>query len=148
MKNVLKRIGLLSLTLLMLVSMMMLAACDGGDSTTATKPAPPSSPTGTTSGNGGNGGDPTPKKPTYTIKVIDEAGNPVQGVRVQFCVNESCTPMMAFPSNAEGIITITHMEAAEYAVKLLSVPSGFAEDTTPRAFNSENHLEIVLIAAQ
>ena len=142
MKNVLKRLGLLSLAVLMLVSLLALTACNGGEDETTKK-----KDDGTTTTTGGNPGPQPPANPTYTIKFVDQNGAPVQGVRVQFCVNETCTPMMAFPSNAEGIITITHMAENAYDVKILSLPSGYAEDTAYYHFNSENYLEIVLTPA-
>ncbi len=144
MKNVLKRLGLLSLAVLMLVSILALAACNGGEDETTKK-----KDDGTTTTTGGNPNpDPNPPaNPTYTVKFVDQSGAPVQGVRVQFCINETCTPMIAFPSNAEGIITITHMAENTYDVKILSLPSGYAEDTAYYNFNSENYLEIVLTPA-
>ncbi len=151
MKNVLKRIGLLSLTILMLVSVLMLSACNGTEDGTTTKNDGTTTPSGTTSGNGG-GETPDPVNPTYTVKIVDENGAPVQGVRVQFCVDingetGTCTPLMAFPSNAEGVITITHMAEAAYKVKLLSVPSGYLDNQDYHYFNSENYVEITLNTA-
>ncbi|MBQ9785149.1 MAG: hypothetical protein IJW29_06580 [Clostridia bacterium] len=139
MKNAMKRLGLLSLVVLMLASVLMLAACNDTEDATTKKPDD-----GTTTTTGGNINPPPPANPTYTVKFVDQNGTPVQGVRVQFCVNETCTPMMAFPSGADGIITITHMAENAYDVKILSLPSGYAEDTAYYQFNSENYLEIVL----
>ena len=142
MKKLLKRLGLLSLAVLMLVSLLALTACNGGEDETTKK-----KDDGTTTTTGGNPNPDPPANPTYTVKFVDQSGAPVQGVRVQFCVNETCTPMMAFPSNAEGIITITHMAENTYDVKILSLPTGYAEDTAYYNFNSENYLEIVLTPA-
>ena len=148
MKNVLKRLGLLSLVVLMLVSVVMLASCNNGEDTTTTKKKGDDATTTTTTGGNGGPENPPPANPTYTVKIVDQNGTPIQGVRVQFCINETCTPMMAFPSNADGIITITHMAEGNYDVKVLSAPSGYAENTEYHNFNANNYLEIVLNTAE
>ena len=148
MKNVLKKLGLLTLTVLMLVSVVMLASCNDGEDTTTTKKKGDDATTTTTTGGSGGNDTPTPANPTYTVKILDQNGNPIQGVKVQFCINESCTPMIAYPSNADGIITITHMAEGNYDVKVLSAPSGYASDNEYHNFNADNYLEIVLNTAE
>ncbi len=56
-------------------------------------------------------------KVLYTVKVVDEAGNPVEKVMVQWCL-ESCFPAM---TNAEGIATYSAVEG-DYKVSLTSNP--------------------------
>ncbi len=62
----------------------------------------------------------------YTIIVLDEAGNPVQGAAVQFCSDEQC---LFQKTGADGIATFTEPEG-KYTVHMLKVPEGYAEDKT------------------
>lgn len=59
-------------------------------------------------------------KVTYTVKVVDEAGNPVASAAVQLC-KDSCLPGM---TNAEGVATFRVAEDA-YKVSFMAMPAGF-----------------------
>ena len=59
-------------------------------------------------------------KVTYTVKVVDEGGNPVVGAAVQLC-KDSCLPGM---TNAEGIATFRTVEDS-YKVSFMTMPAGF-----------------------
>lgn len=60
-------------------------------------------------------------KVTYTITVVDEAGNPIPGAFPQMCLT-SCMPMI---TNEQGVATFANMEKANYDVKFMSVPEGY-----------------------
>lgn len=149
MKQLTKWLSVLLLATLLLSSVLVFTACDG-DSTEPTTttpaadgpsdPADPSDPTNPST-------PPANTNPTYTVKIIDEAGNPVSGAKIQFCTDSGCSPIVT-ASGADGIITVTNKPANEYKVQLRFVPEGFVMDTDYRAFNEDNHVEIVLIAAQ
>lgn len=59
---------------------------------------------------------------TYTVKVVDEAGNPIPGAWVQLC-KDTCLPGM---TNAEGIAQYNVAED-EYKVSFLDtgIPEGY-----------------------
>lgn len=59
-------------------------------------------------------------KVTYTVKVVDEAGNPVASAAVQLC-KDSCLPGM---TNAEGVATFRVAED-DYKVSFMTMPAGY-----------------------
>ena len=61
----------------------------------------------------------------YQVRVVDEAGYPVQGVAVQFCSDVQC--MMA-KTDEDGIAAFD-APAGSYTVHLLKVPSGYEKDS-------------------
>ena len=80
----------------------------------------------------------------YTVRVVDEAGNPVAGAMVQLC-KDSCVPGM---TDAEGAASFTLPED-DYKASMLSMPAGFeyAEDTDAYYFEDGAYeLTIVLKA--
>lgn len=85
--------------------------------------------------------DPTPEQteppvantnPVYTVKIVDEGGNPVVGALVQMCQGETCMPGPA--TGEDGIVTFQVVEA-EYKVSFLgSVPAGYDYTTEQTEF--------------
>lgn len=144
-----KRFFALLAAALMLCVVLTAVACDGGegeqttDATTtdaATTQAPATekdSDTATTEAETESG------KVTYTVKVVDANGTPVKDVAVQFCDANGCR--MPVATNAEGIVTLTDNES-DFHVTLVSVPAGFAADTTEYYFDGEVELTITLQA--
>ena len=59
-------------------------------------------------------------KVTYTVKVVDEGGNPVTGAIVQLC-DQNCYPA---PVDEGGVATWNIVEA-EYKASFVSVPAGY-----------------------
>ena len=59
-------------------------------------------------------------KVTYTVKVVDEGGNPVANAAVQIC-KDSCLPGM---TDAEGVATFRVAED-DYKVSFMAMPAGF-----------------------
>ena len=62
----------------------------------------------------------------YEVLVSDESGAPVSGVKVQFCSDTEC--MME--TTGENGIAVFEREAGEYTVHVLTVPEGYASDST------------------
>ena len=66
----------------------------------------------------------TAQKGSYMLHTIDQNGEPVPGVMVNFCTNDACT-MAAGDEN--GVITFDG-EKADYHVQVLKVPDGYSVD--------------------
>lgn len=69
-------------------------------------------------------------KPSHTVKVVDEGGNPIAGVFVQICL-DTCTPAQ---TDANGIASYYDMPEAEYEIKLMAMPSGYGYTTEEEVF--------------
>lgn len=100
-----------------LAACLLLGLCACGE--TAAEPKG-SSPVETTEGTAAPTDD---GKVTYTVKVVDEAGNPVASAAVQLC-KDSCLPGM---TNAEGVATFRTVEDT-YKVSFMTMPAGFEAD--------------------
>lgn len=63
---------------------------------------------------------------SYTIKCVDQNGDPVTGVMINVCTDETCTPS---PVDENGVLAF---DAASYAYVLhvLTIPEGYEFDTT------------------
>ena len=60
-------------------------------------------------------------KETYTVKVVDENGNPVTGGMIQFCL-DTCMPCML---DAQGVASMK-LVPANYKVSFTMLPAGYA----------------------
>ena len=132
--------------ILILVISITLCACrsisGGGDvppSTAATDSKPTTNPSVP------NGSIPSVDdgKVTYTVTVVDEAGNGVPGVKIQFCDAESCR--IPVTTNADGKV-VQNYAASEYHITLTSIPEGYTSAETEFYFNGETELTVVLTA--
>jgi hypothetical protein len=101
------------LSLCMMLSLCACGNASGGTETTEATKEPTVETTEATEADDG--------KATYTIKVVDEAGNPIAGAMVQMC-KETCLPGA---TNAEGVAEFNVVEDSEYKVSFLTVPAGF-----------------------
>lgn len=83
--------------------------------------------------------------PIYTVKIVDEGGNPVVGAMVQICQGETCMPGPL--TGEDGTVTFQVAEA-DYKVSFLgSVPAGYDYTTEETEFYFEDgsyELTIVL----
>ncbi|MBQ8769223.1 MAG: hypothetical protein IJZ15_06240 [Oscillospiraceae bacterium] len=137
---------------LMLALMLVVCLCACGQDTQTDKPTDPT--TGTTQTT-----DPTKSttQPTtepaipdgmvqYKVKVVDEAGNPVVGVMVQVCTDESC--LMPVKTDDAGVATFAPAAEGEYHANFLpGVPAGYEADAEVFYFaEGETELTIVLKA--
>lgn len=132
----LKNILMLALALCLVFS---LCACgNNNDNNTDETPAPSSTQEETQESTNANDG-----KVTYTVTVVDEAGNPVAGALVQLCL-ESCVPSV---TNAEGKATY-NVEEADYKVSFVSFPEGYTSDVNEFHFEAGSYeLTLTLKAA-
>ena len=83
--------------------------------------------------------------PVYTVKIVDEAGNPVVGAMVQICQGETCMPGPL--SGADGTVTFQVAEA-DYKVSFLGgVPAGYEYTTEETEFYFENYEVTIVLKA-
>lgn len=102
----------------LLIACLLLSLCACGQAAAEPKD---STPAVTTEGATESADD---GKVTYTVKVVDEGGNPVANAAVQIC-KDSCLPGM---TNAEGVATFRVAEDA-YKVSFMAMPAGFEAET-------------------
>lgn len=80
--------------------------------------------------------EPVNNNPVYTVKIVDEGGNPIAGVMVQICQGETCLPGPL--SDENGIVTFQVAEA-DYKVSFLGgVPAGYEYTTEQTEFYFED----------
>ena len=99
---------------LLVVLVLTLCACGSGGNDTTTASTAQDTTAGTTETTGA-------AKPTYTVKVVDESGNPIFGAVVQLCL-DMCYPAV---TDASGIAT-WNIEEAEYKVSIAKAPEGYS----------------------
>jgi len=117
--------------MLLLALSLVLALCACGE---AEKPAPSTQAT-TEASEPAETTEPTiPEgKAVYTVKVVDEGGNPVAGAMVQLCL-EACIPGV---TNEEGVATYT-VDVAAYKVSFVAMPEGYSSDVTEFYFDGDS----------
>lgn len=132
---------------LALMLVLCLCACNTstedatGDSTGST-PASSSTPLNP---DDGNTEDQIPDGIQYKVKVVDEEGNPIVGVYVQLCTEETC--LMPVKTDEAGVAVFTPAEEEEYHAKFTKVPEGYEADAEDFYFaDGETELTIVLKA--
>lgn len=87
---------------------------------------------------------PTEQASGYTVKVVDENGNPIVGAAVQLC-SDTCYPN-ATDANGEAFFQLAE---AEYKVSFLFLPVGYTYSTDAQEFYFESgatELTVVLKA--
>lgn len=62
----------------------------------------------------------------YTVSVVDQNGDGVEGVAFQVCNDSSC---MLYTSDKEGICSF-ELPAGEYEVHILKLPEGYEGDVS------------------
>lgn len=77
---------------------------------------------------------------TYTVRVVDQDGNPVPGVYVNFCTDELCELTQ---SDDGGVIAFTGAPYA-YHLQILKVPEDYAFDDTAEVYTEPNGGEMTL----
>lgn len=76
---------------------------------------------------------------SYTIKCVDQDGNPVTGTMINVCTDETCTPM---PVDENGVLEFT-LPAYPYVLHVLIVPEGYEFDKTVEEIAPEAGGEVV-----
>lgn len=135
---------------LMLALMLVLGLCACGESGAGTNNENPgSAPTISTPQNPTEGSS-APTIPDgmvqYKVKVVDEANNPIVGVMVQLCTDETC--LIPVKTDDAGVATFAPAAEGEYHANFLpKVPDGYEADAEVFYFASgETELTIVLKA--
>lgn len=83
-------------------------------------------------------------KAAYTVKVIDENGDPLSGVMVQIC-KDTCLPGS---TNDEGVATFNVLEEDGYKVSFMVMPAGYTADAEEFYFEAgSTEMTITLKAA-
>ena len=62
----------------------------------------------------------------FTVSFVDQNGAPVPGCIINFCTDETCTPVIA----DENGVAVFEGEAIEYHLQVIRVPGGYEFDTT------------------
>ena len=83
-----------------------------------------------------------PQGKTYTIKVVDEGGNPVENVMVQLCSDSGCMPKM---TNAEGVAVYENQpEISGYKASVTMYPEGYEAAGEQVDFYFESAYEVTI----
>lgn len=86
-----------------------------------------------------------PESTVYEVFVTDEAGEPVEGVKVQFCSESEC---LIGTTDEDGIATFDK-EAGTYTVHVYKAPEEYAKDKTEyEAPEKPGRINITLKAAE
>ncbi len=119
---------------LMLALMLVLSLCACGQSNQNGDPTDPTD--GSTDTTDGTEKDPTQESTEatipeglvqYKVKVVDQEGNPIVGVMVQLCTDESC--LIPVKTDDTGVATFAPTEEGEYHANFLpGVPEGYEAD--------------------
>ena len=83
---------------------------------------------------------------TYTIKVVDEGGNPVAGAMVQLC-SDLCLPAL---TNAEGVAVFENKEELDnYKASVTTYPAGYEQlgEETDFYFGTGNYEVTIVVKA-
>ena len=140
-----------TLLALALALMLLLSLCACGQSAETENPTDPT--TATTDPAGTDAPTDAPTDPTIPdgmvqlkVKVVDEGGNPIVGVMVQVCTDESC--LMPVKTDDAGVATFAPAAEGEYHANFLpGVPEGYEADAEVFYFaEGESELTIVLKA--
>ena len=76
----------------------------------------------------------------YTMHVVDQDGNPVEGVTVNFCTDVSCVPK---ETDEDGLITFIGAPDA-YHVTIVDAPDGYSWDEDYEMYTAREYGEWVL----
>lgn len=129
-----------------LIAVMSLLLCGCGDSNPAETNDP--DPTGTTGSEPVGSSETTVPtvtdpvddgKKTYTVTILDQDGNPVAGVSVQFC-DENNTCQLPVKTNDQGIVSKRLPEMVYHVT--LTLPEGYSCDTLE--YNLEGTTELTV----
>ena len=139
-----KNLKILCVAALLLCMMMTMCACGGSSEAAPTQAAPTEAPVQEVT-EASVETEPTLAEgmAVYTVKVVDEGGNPIAGAMVQLC-KDSCVPGV---TDAQGVASFTLAED-DYKASMLTMPAGFeyAEETDAYYFENGYELTIVLKA--
>ena len=125
MKNLRLHAAMLLLLAALLSVALILCACpaqepaDGGATTASTTANNPGATATTTASS------PTNSRITYTVTVVDEAGNPIEGVEVQICDGDRC--LLPNVTDANGTVS-WKTTSGNFEAQIKGAPAGYAYD--------------------
>lgn len=122
---------LLAAVMLLCLTMGLWACAEGEEATTTAALAESTTPTVQTT---------EPAFDGYTVKVVDEGGNPVANAFVQLCL-DSCIPGL---TDASGIATF-NVEEANYKVSFVNMPEGYDYTSEVQEFYFEDGAKEIVI---
>ena len=150
MKTFQKRTMLTALLCLLLGTILLLGACtNGGTENEATTPNTSDNGTAAqTTEESVTEAATEPQKIAYTVTVKTEAGNPVQGVRIQACKGELCLAPVTTDANGVATFRLDPTEnITDYHVKINKFPTGYTGDTAQEyAFEAGANAIVITIA--
>ena len=85
-------------------------------------------------------GNPEDAPQAYEVMVVDQNGNPVKGVVVNFCTETACTPQ---ETDETGLITFTG-DPDVYHVQIIEAPDGYSWDEEKEIYTSRKYGEMFL----
>lgn len=144
-----KRILMLALASVLCLCLLCTVACDQGEGEEQSTKAETNAPESTEATTEQTAEQATEEvttddgKVTYTVKVVDASGAPVEGVMIQFCDDNGCR--MPVATNAGGIMTMTDAES-NFHVVVATTPEGYVEDATEYYFEDGYEITIILVA--
>ena len=150
MKTFQKRTSLTALLCVLLGAILLLGACtNGGTEGESTTPPPSDNGTAaTTTEETVTEAVTEAQKISYTVTVKTEAGNAVQGVRIQACKGELCLAPVMTDANGVATFQLDKTEnITEYHVKINKLPTGYTGDTTAEYSFEAGSTSIVITIA-
>ena len=134
--------------LIALCMTLALAACGGGDK--GGNDAPDGTPASSAPASSVPGDTSTPDdvqdtpvddgKVTYTVTVVDDAGNPVSGIMVQIC-KDVCMPAV---TDADGV-AVWSLDEDEYKVSFPVSPEGYVDYTGSEFYFDAGSAEMTIV---
>ena len=126
MKKIISAILIASVLLAMSVCLF---SCDGGND-----------------GNDNGGNTQKPEKPTYTVTVVDQDGNPVKDAQIYFSPEGGIA--FPLPTKADGKVSYTTDK--KLTVSVLSLPNGYeySELTKTQQFDANGNLTVTVTKLQ
>lgn len=86
--------------------------------------------------------EPLPAEAVYTVRVVDQNGDPVPGCIVNFCSDTACMPVMTGDDGAASFAGAPYA----YHLQVIRVPAGYAFDTSKEYYANPRGGEIALTA--
>ena len=80
----------------------------------------------------------------YTVRFVDQDGGPVPGCIINFCTDDSCSPVTA---DENGVAVFTG-EPYAYHLQVIKVPAGYEFDRTQEFYASPEGGEMILVVVK
>ncbi len=110
-----KKIYVLLLTLITVLACLMVVACGENTEVSSSASEDNSSVQGISMPDLSKDNSDTKEKIEYTVTVVDENGDPIEGISVQFCDDVAC--QYPLTTNSEGKV-VSKLAASNYHIKI------------------------------